>query len=284
MNNTNTTGKTGLKNMMTETAIKEKYLKGNNVKILAAKAATVLMIIIALIISNTGFGLGFTKKDAGITVYDKKNILSVATTDAIEARNDLIVELTKDKEAKIIVVVESGRNSYNDLKKKTDKLFKNYKAGDNGMLFSVTIPDSDSNGWGASIEDFFDENFGGGTQPYAYHKGRNLDEVEFSDDKIDVIFAEKFLTSREAEKYNAAVLDTFNALADRFDEYYKIDSKINVNITEEESSSAGSNAYISIIGVIALFGVLFIILGLFTGKRKSGTSKVYKRPFWFDLF
>jgi len=281
MNNTNNTNTTNINSMMTEAAIKEKYLKWNNLKLQLAKLATIMMMIIALLLSRSGFN--FPEKNPSKTVYDNDKMLSVDDTiKKIEARNTAIYELTGNKEAKIIVVVENGKSSYKDLQKKADKLFGNYKAGDNGMLFVVSLPNDKSSGFGEAIEEFFQDLFGGGTQPYAYHTGRNLGDI--SDSKIDGIFKNNFITNYEAGKYNAAVLDTFNALADYFDEYYHIDSKSHAVSLVADSSSATSQSNIATIGgVLILFGVLFIILGIFTKKANPGASKVYKKPFWFGL-
>ena len=282
MNNTNTTNNTNnnLNNMMTEAAIKEKYLRANKIKLQLAKFATILMIIAALAISKAGIGITSNIKDFAKTVYDDAEILSLDDTiNVIEARNAALYEL---KEAKIVVVVEKNRSSYNDLQKKADKLFKEYKTGDKGMLFIVST--HKSSGLGDEIGDFFANLVGGGTQPYAYHTGRDLGDI--SDDRIENIFIDCFINNYNEGKYNAAVLDTFNSLADYLDRYYDINSKNHSNTAYAniESNKSNSNSYISIAGVIAIFVLLFILLGNLTRKKTPGASKVYKRPFWFGLF
>ena len=283
MNSTKTTNNTNadnnnnnLNNMMTEAAIKEKYLRANNMKLLLAKLATVLMIITALLLSRSGSVI--QKKDFSKTVYDDAKILSLDDTiKVIETRNAALYEL---KDAKIVVVVEKDRSGYNDLKKKADKLFKQYKAGDNGMLFIVSA--HKSSGWGDSVGDFFDDLFGGGTQPYAYSTGRNLGDL--AENKIESIFKDCFINNYEEKKYNAAILETFNALADYFDQYYDINSK-NPDISEiidSYNASSQSSSYVSIAGVIAIFVLLFILLGSLTRKKNPAASKVYKNPFWFN--
>lgn len=282
MKNTNNTNTNNINNMMTEAAIKEKYLKGNNIKLQLARFATIMMIIAALLISRSG--LGAQKKDFGETVYDDALILSLDdTVNVIESRNAALSELTGNRQAKIIVVVEKGRSSYKDLEKKADKLFGTYKAGDNGMLFIVSVPNSKSSGLGEDISEFFTDLFGGGTQPYAYHTGRNFGDS--FDNKIDDIFMDNFLTNYQDGRYNAAILDTFNSLADYFDEYYNIDSKnYQAEIIENnQDNNSQSNSYVSIIGIIFLFGVLFIVLGLFTKNKTPEASRVYKKPFWFGM-
>ena len=279
--NTNTTNNTtnNLNNMMTEADIKEKYLRANKLKLRLAKFATILMIIAALAISRAGVTIS-NKKDFSKTVYDNDRILSVDDTiNVIEARNAALYEL---KEAKIIVVAEKAKSSYNDLQKKADKLFKDYKTGDNGMLFVVSL--HKSSGFGDDIADFFSGIFGGGTQPYAYSTGRNLGDI--SDDRIDNIFRDCFINNYNDGKYNAAVLDTFNSLADYFDRYYDINSKNYTDFVHEDinSNTSNSRSYISIAGVIAIFVLLFILLGSLTRKKDSKASKVYKNPFWFGMF
>ncbi|MCL1859411.1 MAG: TPM domain-containing protein [Oscillospiraceae bacterium] len=292
MNNTtkiNNDNNSNAYNIMKEDAIKEKYLRWHNMKINAAKAVTVLLIIAALFISRSDFN-GTIKPDKLKTVYDNDQILSLYDTiDVIEARNSAMSELTRDREAKIFVVIEKDRSNYNDLKNKADKLFKSYDAGDNGMLFIVTAANNPSSNflqkWGESIWEFFADLFGGGTQPYAYHKGRNLNKLD--DGKIDEIIKINFENSQNYKtgNYSDAVLDTYNALADYFDEYYNINSK---NYKSEileiypVSVKTGSNA--TIVGVIAVFGIFFVILGVLTRKKSSEASRVYKKPFWFSMF
>jgi uncharacterized membrane protein YgcG len=265
---------------MPENAIKEKYLKGNNFKLQMAKLAAVLMIITALFLSWPGSDA--PENNPSRTVYDGSEMLSDDTVGVIESRNSALIELTGSKKAKIIVVVEKGRTSYKDLEKKADKAFKDYKAGDNDILFVAAVPDSKSHGWGDKISDFFSDLFGGGTQPYAYHTGRNLgDSAEIT---IDAIFMEYFEINYEDGNYNAAVSETFNSLADYFDEYYQVDSKnYETGITENYNVPPQGSPAAVIIGLIFLFGILLIILGVFTGKKNPGVSRVYKNPFWFGI-
>ena len=286
MNNTNTTNNANsnnnLNNMMTEAAIKEKYLRANKLKLRLAKFATILMIIAALAISNAGISVSNNKKDLSKTVYDNAEKLTDDAIKEIEYRNAALYELN---EMKIVVVVEKDRSSYNDLQKKADKLFKDYKAGDSGMLFIVSL--HKSNGWGDDIGDFFANLFGGGKQPYAYHAGRNLNKIDYA--RITDIFADNFTGSKEYNTgdYSNAVLNTFNALADDIDESYNIKSKNYTDFVYEDINSNTSNnsrSYISIAGVIAIFVLLFILLGSLTKKKDTGASKVYKSPFWFGMF
>jgi len=278
MNNTNTTNNI---NIMTEDAIKEKYLKLNNIKLQAAKAATIIMIIAALFFTWSGSGTGILKKDLSKTVYDNDKILSLDDTiNVIESRNAALSELTGNKDAQIIVVVEKGRSSYKDLEKKADKLFKSYKISESGMLFVVAVPNSKSSNWGESIGNFFADLFGGGIQPYAYHPGSNLGD--FAEVRIDGIFDKNFDKNYDEGKYNAAILDTFNALADYFDEYYKIDSKNYKPAVIESSHVSQSRTYSIIIALFIIVGVLLIVFGVFT-KKNPKASRVYKRPFWFGL-
>jgi len=278
--NTNSNNNNESKKIMPENAIKEKYLKGNNFKLQMAKLATILMIITALFFSWSG--INAPGKDLSKTVYDNEKILSENTVSDIESRNSALIELTGSKKTKIIVVVEKGRTSYKDLENKADKAFKDHKAGDNDILFIAAVPDSKSLGWGDKISDFFSDLFGGGTQPYAYHTGRNLGD--FSEINIDAIFTDKFEINYEEGNYNAAILETFNALADYFDEYYQVDSKnYKTEIIENYNDPSRSNPAAVIIGLIFLFGVLLIILGSFTKKKNPEVSRVYKRPFWFGM-
>jgi len=291
MNNTNTTNNAGnadnaaVNSMMTEADIKEKYLKLNTTKLQLAKIAAVLMIIAALFISWHGYDLKSSVKNPSKTVYDNVPVLSDGTLKAIESRNAAFYELTGDKNARIFVVVEKDRSSYNDLQKKADKLFKDYKVGDNGILFVVTI--YESNGWLDDILDSIDDLVGGGTQRYAYHKGRNLNELK--DGQIINIFRNNLVNGGEykykPDNYDDAILNTFNVLADNFDLIYGTDSKNykHIEIPADETDEPSSAVFPVILGVIILLGGLLVILGILTKRANPGVSKVYKRPFWFGM-
>jgi len=291
----NETGKTPAA-AMSEGAIQEKYLRANAAKLKTSKILTVLMIIAALAISWRGSDFSFfvknTNKNTSVTVYDNAEVLTDSAVNIINARNQILSEKTGGKEVKIVVVTEKDRSSYNDLKKRADKLFKDYQVSDNGMLFIVSIYESD--GWWDAVLDGIDDLVGGGTQPYAYHKGRNLNE--FYDSEIKGVFRDNFINGKEYNdleykyktyNYSDAVLDAFNALADRLDDYYGVNSKMPdaFEIIEiDRAAGSPSGAYVAVAGVIFLFGILFIVLGLVIKKNNPAASKVYKKPFWFGMF
>ena len=285
---------TGNINIMTEDAIREKYLKWNTAKLLIAKLAAIAMIVTALFLSWSV--LDPKQKDPMRTVYDEGEILSDATIESIERKNSALYELTGEK-AQIFVIVEKKQNNYNDLMKTADKLFKDYKLSPDSILFVVSAPsktDSGSSGFfaeiGESIREFFADLFGGGSQPYAYHKGRNLEH--FSDSKIDEIFSKNFVEIYNGEdgNYNGAVLNTFNALAGYFEEAYNINIQhyLTPPTPPEPPEAPGfldrqdTNRIATVLGIAFLFVIIFIILGSLTRKKNAGASRVYRKPLWFN--
>lgn len=299
MNNTNNTEKSGVKNIMGEEAIREKYLKANKTKLQTAKLISVLMIAAALFFSMFVFNKQ-QNADKSQAVYDEAEILSDATIQKINERSAALAELT-DGKAKIAVFTEKD-SSRNDLEKKAEKLQKS-RVGDDGMLFVACVWDS-SGGLGEDIGNFFSGLFGQESHPYAYQKGRNVDFI--SDAEIKKILEASFEGAQEDDfDRNAAFLTAYNSLADLFDAHYKVDSQIGVLTAWSEVSTLpevpelpdtpelpetpglpGSDTAKIVrvaVGTAALFVILFFILGILTGKKNPAASRVYKKPFWFGL-
>jgi hypothetical protein len=280
--------------IMTEDAIKEKYLRANTLKLQLAKVVAVAMIITALFLS--WYVLDPPVKFPAKTVYDEAEVLSDATIKAINQKNAALYELT-GKRAQVFVVVEKEKSNYKDLKKQADKLFKSYEVSDEGILFVVAPPsntDADSGNFiaeiGGAIGEFFDDLFGEGRQPYAYHKGRNLDYI--SDNIIENAFANGFMIDYNvgADNFNAAVLNTFNILAGYYEKYYKIDipevppvppAPPVPPLPEDSPIKSNTNIIATVFGIAFLFVIIFVILSSFTKKNNSGASRVYRKQIWF---
>ena len=277
MNNSNE------RKIMSEEAIKEKYLRPNKTKLQMAKLASAMMIIAALLLSRYIF-----KKpiDISTAVYDEADKLSETTVSKINERNAAMAGLT-DGKAKIVVVTEKEKSGHDDLKKKAEKLFKKYKLGNDGMLVIVSVYSGEEgffSGIGNKIGDFFGNLFGGGAedqQTYAYCKGKNMDYVKADDIKriLDAHFSNIGADSFEC---NEAFLGAYSYLADLVDEHYGIKSQsYGPDAVEHEESGASNDRIKIFVGVLGVFVALFILLSILTGKKSP--LRVYKKPFWFGL-
>lgn len=269
---------------MNEEAIKEKYLRLNKTKLQTAKLISALMIAAALLFS------WFVSEKSPITdvsraVCDDAGILSDATIEKIEGRGAALSELTGGK-AKITVFTEKDKSSKKDLEKKAEKLFKSHNLGDDGLLVLIYVQKS-SGGFGESIGNFFEDLFGVGGQPYAYYKGRNVDYI--GDAKMREILDGNFGGSGEENfEPNGAFLAAYDMLANLFDDHHGVnsrDKKSNISLAADEPAPRAGIAKIVrvVVGTAALFVILFLILGILTGKKTSRASRVYKKPLWFGL-
>ena len=282
-------------NMMSEEAIREKYLRPTKTKLQLAKIASALMIAAALFVSwfvseNTQ-NISINIIDMGRrSVWDEAEILSDATIKKIDDRGAALAELTGGK-AKIAVFTEKEKNS--DLKKKAETTFKSHEVGDDGMLFIANIHKS-SGGVGGVLESIGDsvaEFFGGGSQVYASIKGRNVDYI--SDAEIKKILDDNFADIDEENfDCNAAFLSAYNELADIADVHYGIDSKnyapevdaLATDSTHESHVFPYTSGIFQIgVGTGILFVLLFCILTILITKKKPGVLRVYKKSFWFKL-
>ena len=304
MNNTNNT------NIMNENMMKEKYLRGNRAKLSLAKIVTALMIITALLLSM----FVFTKPEFAKPknwVYDKDGILNDSTINAI---NDKNMALSKSG-TEIFVVVEKGDSKNKDLVKRAEKLFKDYKVNDNSMLFIMAVPEINASGspntnavedWGRAIGDFFEDLFGSERYSWAYRLGRNVDYD--LDSKINGIFASNFDAAYAAGNYNAAVLDTFNALANYFNKNNDGNLKYSENTVysagntsapvpvapvepvapvapvapvDPVASSASYTVFTAFFGLIFIMGVVMVliaVLGVLFGRKRGPRGPRFGRP------
>ena len=276
-------------NIMNEDAIREKYLKGNKAKLQTAKIATAFMIIAALFIS--WFVLDAPKGTAKGWVYDKDGVLSDATVNAVNNKNDYLFDRTG---AEVVVVVEKDSGKNTDLVKRAEKLFKDYKVSDSGVLFIMSVYPSDTTSggvvgeWVNSLVGAVEGIFGtGGNYTYAYRIGRN---VPYSlDDRIDDIFEDNFYEAYDAGNYNAAVLDTFNAFAGYFEQEYNLTpgNTAYAGSVNNQSDSNGGFAIrttIQIINIGIIFFVLagaIIIVGAFNRRSYGRPRRVYRKSSWF---
>ncbi|MCL2771902.1 MAG: TPM domain-containing protein [Oscillospiraceae bacterium] len=281
---------------MNEQQIKDKYIRGNKIKLNIAKIATVIMIIAAVLLSVFVLSNSSVKAKSS-WVYDKSKILSDSTINTINSKNG---DLYKTSGAEIVVVVEKDSSSNKDLPKRAEKLFKDYKVGDNGILFVTAIPDEKS-GIGKAIGDAIDSIFGSTRYSYAYYIGRNVDYS--LDSQIDSIFSDNFQSDYNSGNYNGAVLNTFNALYDYFanNNAGTTYSTANAGYTTYHNNSYGypsapnyNYVTVSHFGGYGLFAILptlmviaFIvfIIYIFTRRRGPGARRVYRSgsPFWFGL-
>jgi uncharacterized membrane protein YgcG len=257
-------------------AIREKYLRGNKAKLTMAKIATAAMIIIALMFSHQFLPETATRNAEKIRVHDKDGILSDATINAINAR--------ASSQPEIVVAVEKDSGSNRDLAKRAEKLFKDYKLNDNGILFIVSVREkTDTNN---VVEEWVEKNiverFAGGRHSHSYFIGRNI-EYSFRNE-IDGIIADNFSASYEEGNYNAAVLDTYNA----FLEYFGYSD---AGMSEPAGNSAAEAGVTTTyatgirftLGVVAILGAALILVGMFTGSRKNrAVRQVYKSSSWFS--
>ena len=292
MNNTNNTA--NIKKIKTdatsEEIIKAKYLKWNRLWIKTAKVLTVIMIITALLLSKYVFkpdGRSVSVKSSS-RVYDKSGVLSEATVGAINDGNIALYESTGSK-AEIVAVVEKGNSSDKGLYKKAEKLFKEYKVKDGGVLFIVSVPTyAPSSGRvdfgtaiGGVIDGLMNDIFGGGRQAYAYYRGRNVDYS--IDSRIDGIFESAQFRENYAERnYDAAVLYAFNAVSDYLEQSYGAiknketsDNYTYASNTAYQSSDnrgaalpATDRTFTSVFGTIFIFVVFFIILNGIIKKNR----------------
>jgi len=271
--------------MMTEDAIKEKYLRGNKAKLNAAKLAAIAMVAAALILSVIFFGADETKS----WVYDKDEVLSESTVDKINQKSAALYGATGEK-AEIVVVVEVGGER--DLTKKAEKLFKEHKVGNDGMLFVVSVPQNASSEKGAvgewaenmaeNIGGFFGGLFGNNL-PYAYFMGRNVDYSLVN--AAEGIFNDNFKELYEACDYNAAVVNTFDAFYSGFENLYgtdgyDFDSAENVKEPDDATPARAIFAWI-IIPLIIIFAAEALFRAVFS-KKNAGAARVYKNFSWFS--
>ncbi|MCL1793587.1 MAG: TPM domain-containing protein [Oscillospiraceae bacterium] len=268
---------------MNEENIKEKYLRLNKTKLQTAKVISVLMIVAAFLLSVRVFEKP-QKPGMSPGVYDDANILSDGTIQKMNGRGAALSELTGGK-AKIAVFTEKDKSGKKDLEKMAGKLFESHEMGDEGLLFVVCVEKS-SGGIGENIGHFFEDLFGGGSQPYAYHKGRNVDYI--SDGQIKEILGSCFAGSgEESFDSNGAFLAAYDNLADLFDDHHKVDSHghesnvVSVPVEPESKSNIAGIVQVAV-GTAALFVILFLALGILGGKKKPGASRVYKKPLWFN--
>jgi len=256
-------------------AIKEKYLRGNKAKLTTAKIATVLMIIAALMFSQF-LDAPVTNIKPGNRVYDTDGIMSEATISAINEKNNALRVLS-EKNAEIVVVVEKENSRNKNMGQRAEKLFKDYKVSDHGMLFIIAVPDRTS-GAGGWLGNFFGGLFGARSY-YAHYMGK---EVPQSIVMLGNSLADNFNADHVVEDRNAAVLDTFDSFLGYFEEFYNI-STDNHNIAFQANASSSFAGIIRIgLGAAAIFGGALILIGIFSGsKKKREVRRVYKSSSWF---
>ena len=269
--------------LMNEDAIKEKFLRGNNAKLKAAKIAAAAMIITALILSSLLFGASGSQSK---WVYDGDDILSDATIAAINNRNEALYGATGEK-AEIVVVVERESGKNRDLPKRAEKLFKDYGVSSDGMLFIVSVPENAAPAknafeqWGRDVGEFFGGLFGGDRDSHACFIGKNVDHSLSV--KKEEIFANYFNVSYSAADYNVAVLDTFNAFLGEFEKYFDVNT---VELTAYSNSPSLLSRAMKTIStaaviIVGLFAAILIIGAIFGRNKNYGVKRVYKRVSWF---
>jgi len=269
---------------MDENAIKEKYLRGNNAKLKAAKIAAAAMIITALILSRFLFGASETEHRTWL--YDKNDVLKDSTIETINNKNSALYSATGEK-AEIVVVVERESGQNRDLFKRAEKLFKDYGVGSDGMLIIVSVPEAAAPAknvfeeWGRNVGEYFGNLFGGERISYAYFMGKNVDHSISS--KKDGIFETYFNSSYGAEDYNAAVLNTFNAFYGEFENYHDVFSSDLTAYTGKPSPFYPIVNVIStsVLIVVILFAAALIIRAVSGRGKKYGVKRVYKKSSWF---
>lgn len=298
--NNNTNIDTG--GVINEDAVKEKYLRGNKAKLQAAKTATVLMIIAAILFSWFVYGVPVNTVSKK-WVYDKDGILNDITINAINSKNAALFNQTGSE---IVVVVEKDSSSNANLPKRAEKLFKDYKVSDTGVLFIVAVPTKDTTPGGVigQIVDSVKEAVGYNRYSYAYQIGRN---VNYSlDSQIDGMFNDNFKTDYNSGNYNAAVMDAFNALANYFEQYYNLNPSSGGSVTTSANNynsagnthvnqtvpaapfsttaAAASSSSVNISSIFVVFFVLILAVVLVgkLGRRVRGINRgVYTKPSWF---
>ena len=270
MNNTDSNYTENKANVMSEAAIKEKYLKAHKSKLKTAKLITAAMIIISLFLSLFVFK---TPEPSKQWVYDKDGELSNSTINIINGKNRSLYDQTGTVEVVVVVEKESGSNK--DLIKRSEKLFKEYKVSDEGVLFVMVVPKkTDKN----AIGEFFENLFGTGKDAYACVKGRNAPD-SLTDSKISGIIAGSGFSEYYSKgQYNAAVLSAFNDLMYYFEQYYNITVS---NDTPPETTAAASSVNYSLTFLVVIILILLLVV-IFTKKRKDDKiRRVYKNPSWF---
>jgi len=269
---------------MDEVAVKEKYLRGNNAKLKAAKIAAAAMIVTALILSRFLFGVSETEQRTW--AYDKNDVLKDSTIKTINDKNSELYNAT-DEKAEIVVVVERESGQNRDLFKRAEKLFKDYGVGSDGMLFIVSVPEAAAPAknifeeWGRNVGEYFGNLFGGERYSRACFMGKNVDHSVSS--KKDEIFAAHFDAGYAAEDYNAAVLDTFNAFYGEFEKYHNVSVSDLPAYTEKPSPFYPAMKIISggALIVVILFAAALLIRAIFGRGKNYGTKRVYKKSSWF---
>jgi len=269
---------------MDEVAIKEKYLRGNNAKLKAAKIAAAAMIVTALILSRFLFGASETEHR--IWLYDKNDVLKDSTIETINDKNSALYSAT-DEKAEIVVVVERESGQNRDLFKRAEKLFKDYGVGSGGMLIIVSVPEAAAPAknifeeWGRGVGEYFGNLFGGERISYACFMGKNVDHSVSS--KKDEIFEAYFSSSYAAEDYNAAVLDTFNAFYGEFEKYHNVSASDLPAYAEKPSLFYPVVSVISkcVLVIVILFAAALLIRAIFGRGKNYGTKRVYKKSSWF---
>ncbi|MCL2096316.1 MAG: TPM domain-containing protein [Oscillospiraceae bacterium] len=289
--------------------IKEKYLRGNKLKLTLAKTASAMMIAAALILSLFVFDRQEAYESPGNWIYDGEGILSDMSIYEINGKNTALKDLTGRDEAEIVVVIEKENGKNKDLTKRAEKLFKDYKVSDSGMLLIISVPGSAApvrqenperpaansvEEWGRKIGEFFDGLFGNGRETYAHYIGRNVDDSikKQIKDGIENILTNNFDANYSEGNYNAATLGTFNSIINYFGEYYNIgfadSAAYQTYYTAPpvfESAEQARRQPVRLSSILITTGIILIgfgVSGIFkSGGKNKKVSRVYRNPAWF---
>lgn len=262
---------------MNEMEIRDKFLRGNKLKINLAWVVTIAVVIAAVI-----FSFNFFREVPAVRnewVVDNDGILRDATIGHINDRNRALRD--SGVSAEIVVVVEENHSRNRNLGRRAENLFAEHGVSDHGLLIVMVTPDR-SPGIVANIRGFIDDLLG--TQLYDYYilPGRNF----INSHRISTDFEASFGAYYVGGDYNAAVLSIFDGI------YYNHLGGGEISAGHSpEPQVAGRNADVftsfdtSAISVIAMVMlVLFMIVIL---SRRRGVHmmprRVYRSPRWFGF-
>jgi hypothetical protein len=263
---------------MNEMDIKSKFLRGNRFKLSVAWIITITAVIFTIIFSFRVFGSSDAIRNGW--VYDSGQILSNATIESINAKNDVLYKATG---AEIVVVAEKDDSKNRNLVKRSEDLFKQHNLGDNGVLFIIAVPDNSNSGFGAAIGNFFGDLFGGARSSYAYQVGRDIPHT--LDTMIERNFEADFMIAYNDGDFNAAVLSMFDNMYNYLGSSHGLNASDshtanNTAYAGETSMSSSMNfSFISTISIIVL--VIFMVMIFSRRRRTHSPHRIYRSPSWF---
>ena len=268
-------------NEINEAEIRDRFLRGNKLKLNFAWAMVIALIIATTIFSFHIFQESFSRDG---WVVDSAGVLSDATIAHINERN---TALRESGAGEIFVVVEQDSSNNRNLANRADRLFNDHNISDNGMLLLVSV-ERTATGIGAAIGGFIDSILGG-REAYFLRIGRNVEDYSL-DNHIQShgAFGSEFLRYYNAGNYNMAVRSMVNNV------YYSHFDGANIVLSGIPSAPIphggmftavyldGLYNFITVAAVVIL--VLFIIMVLSRRRRvHMMPRRVYRSPRWFGM-